>query len=327
MCSNRSLSNGKVQLLRHEKRDMVKILSLGSLNVDRVYNVEEFVNAGETISAQGFEVFLGGKGFNQSIAMARAGTPVYHAGAVGPDGADLLRVLEQEKVHVDYLQQIEIPSGHAIIQVNRKGQNSIIVYAGANGAIEQSYIERTLERFEQGDLLVLQNEISNVGYAIQKAHEKGLRVAFNPSPVTRDMFEYPLELVDYLILNELEGKALTGKTDYEEILVSLRSQYPRAMLVLTVGKDGVIYRDSHQSIRHGIYNVPVVDTTAAGDTFCGYFLAGLSQGEPLKQILENASIASSIAVSRKGASASIPTKKEVTAFQKIWEEKRRASVR
>jgi len=304
----------------------VKILSLGSLNVDRVYNVEEFVSAGETISAQKFEIFLGGKGFNQSIAIARAGIPVYHAGAVGEDGADLIALLERENVHVDYLQRLDFPSGHAIIQVDRKGQNSIIVYAGANGAIEQAYIEQTLARFDQGDLLLLQNEISNVGYAIQRAHEKGIRVVFNPSPVTQELLDYPLHLVDCFILNELEGKALTGKTDYEEILSSLHSQYPGATLVLTVGRDGAIYRDSRQSIHHGIYNVPVVDTTAAGDTFCGYFVAGLFQGEPLEKILENASIASSIAVSRKGASASIPTMKEVTAFQKMWEEKRRASV-
>lgn len=300
----------------------MKILNLGSLNVDRVYNVEEFVNAGETISAQRFGIFLGGKGFNQSIAIARAGSQVYHAGAVGPDGIDLVRLLEQEKVHLDYLQQMELSSGHAVIQVNRKGQNSIIVYAGANGAIEQAYVEQTLAQFEAGDLLLLQNEISNVGYAIQKAHDKGIRVVLNPSPVTRELFEYPLDLVDYFILNELEGKALTGKTDYEEILASLYSQYPRATVVLTVGRDGVIYQDSRQSIRHGIYNVPVVDTTAAGDTFCGYFLAGLSQGDPLEQILENASIASSLAVSRKGASASIPTLKEVIAFRKMGDEKR-----
>lgn len=306
---------------------MVKILSLGSLNVDRVYNVEEFVNAGETISAQKFELFLGGKGFNQSIALARAGVEVYHAGAVGADGMDLIRLLEKESVHVDYLQQLEIPSGHAIIQVNRKGLNSIIVYAGANGAIGQDYIGQTLARFEQGDILLLQNEISNVGYAMQKAHEMGIRVVFNPSPVTRGLYEYPLDLVDCFILNELEGKALTGKTDYEEILAAMLSQYPRATLVLTVGRDGVIYRDSRQCARHGIYNVPVVDTTAAGDTFCGYFLAGMARGEPLEQILENASIASSLAVSRKGASASIPYKKEVTAFQKMWEEKRQASCR
>ncbi len=305
----------------------MKILSLGSLNVDRVYNVEEFVSAGETISAKKFEIFLGGKGFNQSIAIARAGIPVYHAGAVGADGADLIGLLKREKVHVDYMQQLDFPSGHAIIQLNHKGQNSIIVYAGANGAIERAYIEQTLARFGQGDLLLLQNEISNVGYAIQRAHERGIRVVFNPSPVTQDLFDYPLHLVDCFILNELEGKALTGKTDYEEILTSLHSKYPRATLVLTVGRDGVIYRDSRQSIRHGIYNVPVVDTTAAGDTFCGYFVAGLFQGDSLEKILENASIASSIAVSRKGASASIPTKKEVTAFRKMWEEKRRASVR
>lgn len=296
----------------------MKILNLGSLNIDRVYNVHKFVAAGETISAEKFGIFLGGKGFNQSIAIARAGGEVYHAGAVGTDGEGLISLLEEEKVHLDYLRQVKGPSGHAVIQVDDTGQNSIIVYAGANGAVDQAYIDEVLGHFDQGDLLLLQNEVSNVGYAILKAHEKGMKVAFNPSPITPDLFKYPLGLVDFFILNELEGKALTGEKEYEAILDAMSAAYPNSVSVLTVGEDGVIYRDHRRQLECGIYKVSVMDTTAAGDTFCGYFLAGLSQGRSIEEILKNASMASAIAVSRKGASPSIPTFKEVNDFLGEW---------
>ena len=144
-----------------------------------------------------------------------------------------------------------------------------------------------------------------------------MKIVFNPSPVTRELCEsYPLELVDYFILNEIEGATLAGggETD-EEILQGLKKRFPRAAVVLTVGKRGVLYYDGENRFAHGIYDVPVVDTTAAGDTFCGYFVASVAQGVTADEALRRASIASSIAVSRPGAAPSIPTREEVLAFQ------------
>lgn len=144
-----------------------------------------------------------------------------------------------------------------------------------------------------------------------------MQIAFNASPITRELIEYPLELVDYFIINEVEGRALAGvaSEEYDRILEGLAEQFPNAAIVLTVGEKGVLYYNHGKRLSHGIYAVKAVDTTAAGDTFCGYFLAGLTKGLPMEDILKYASMASAIAVSRQGASTSIPTWEEVIHFE------------
>ena len=296
----------------------MKILNLGSLNIDKVYSVGHFVSAGETISSANMETFSGGKGLNQSIALARAGAEVYHAGAVGPDGKGLRALLEGSGVHVDYLQTLGTVTGHAVIQLTPKGQNCIIISAGANGELTESYIDGVLEHFAPGDLLLVQNETNNVAYAMRQAKQRGMKIAFNASPISEALLGYPLELVDYYLINEVEGKALAGgeESGNEEILAGLKARFPEAAIVLTVGKDGVLYQYKDERAGHGIYDVPVADTTAAGDTFCGYFLACVAKGLPAAEGLRMASLASSRAVSQKGAANSIPTWDEVAAFGK-----------
>ena len=294
----------------------MKILNFGSLNIDRVYSVDHFVAAGETLPANKMETFSGGKGLNQSVALARAGACVYHAGAIGPDGEDLRELLRDAGVHTDYLQQLDLPNGHAIIQVTPSGQNCIIVCAGANGALSEEYIDGVLEHFGAGDLLLVQNETSNVAYAMTAAKKHGMKIAFNASPITPALLSYPLDLVDWYLINEVEGKALAacGEADNETILAALERRFPQAGIVLTVGRDGVLYSGGGQRAAHGIYKVPVVDTTAAGDTFCGFFLAALASGRTPAQALRTASLASSLAVSRRGAAPSIPTLAEAERF-------------
>ncbi|HIV87023.1 MAG TPA: ribokinase [Candidatus Pygmaiobacter gallistercoris] len=294
----------------------MKILNLGSLNIDKVYSVPHFVEAGETLSSTKMETFSGGKGLNQSIALARAGATVYHAGAIGEDGEGLRQLMADAGVHTDYLQTLPVVTGHAVIQLTPKGQNCIIISAGANGELTEAYIDSALSNFEAGDLLLVQNETNNVPYAIRRAKEKGMKVAFNASPISEALLQYPLELVDYYLINEVEGKALAGeeaKTN-EEILAALKKRFPAAAIVLTVGKDGVLYQFGEERASHGIYDVPVADTTAAGDTFCGYFLACTAKGLPAAEALRMASLASSLAVSKKGAANSIPTWSEVEQF-------------
>ena len=299
----------------------MKVVNIGSLNIDKVYSVEHFVAAGETILSNTMETFLGGKGFNQSLALARAGVEVFHAGAIGQDGVELKNTLEASGVKTNHLQVLNTVSGHAVIQLTPKGQNCIIVYGGANSALTKEAIDTTLAGFAPGDILLVQNETSCVGYAIEKAKELGLKVAFNPSPITKELLEYPLHLVDYFLLNEVEGQILShnDSEDHQQILSALCTRFPNAAIVLTVGKNGVLYKDASTSASHGIYNVPVVDTTGAGDTFCGYFLACIVRGLAPAQALEYASLASSLAVSRKGAGNSIPTWEDVQAFQKKME--------
>lgn len=298
----------------------MKILNLGSLNIDKVYSVEHFVAAGETLSASKMETFSGGKGLNQSIALSRAGAEVYQAGAIGPDGESLRYLLAESKVHTDHLQTLagEV-TGHAIIQLTPAGQNCIIISTGANGALTKSYIDEVLNHFEAGDMLLLQNETNNVAYAMQQAKARGMRIAFNASPISGALLQYPLELVDYYLINEVEAKVLSGgeETDNEKMLEALNNRFPNAAIVLTVGKRGVLYQYQSETLSHGIYDVPVVDTTAAGDTFCGFFLACVAKGLPTADGLRIASLASNLAVSKKGAANSIPTWDEVLAFGEI----------
>ena len=293
----------------------MKILNLGSLNLDRTYRVEHFVQAGETIPAIGYGTSPGGKGLNQSVALARAGAEVCHLGAVGSDGGELLRILEEAGADTQFVQTLSGPSGHAIIQVTPEGDNCIIIFGGTNRQITQEMVDAALRSFGPGDLLLLQNETSQGEYAIREAKRRGLRIAFNPSPISQELFRYPFELVDYLLVNEIEGGALSDRPggDPEEILRELCRRYPGTAIVLTIGADGVLCGTNGQLCRHGAYKVPVVDTTAAGDTFCGYFLSGLARGLSLEESLELASKASALAVSRAGAASSIPALSEVEA--------------
>lgn len=293
----------------------MRILNLGSLNFDKVYDVEHFVAAGETILSRGFAEFLGGKGLNQSLALARAGAEVYHAGSIGPDGGPFLTCLSEAGADVRYIRQIDTVSGHAIIQ-NAGGQNCIIVCGGSNQCVTCEDIIQVLANFGKGDVLLMQNETSNVAFAMEEAKRRGMKIAFNASPITPELLTYPLDLVDWFIINEVEGKALCGveSNDYEDILAGLTTRFPNATIVLTVGENGVLYQDKDTRASHGIYKVKAVDTTAAGDTFCGYFLTGLSKGLPIGDTLKYASMASAIAVSRHGASTSIPTWEEVMEF-------------
>ena len=294
----------------------MRICNLGSLNIDRVYGVEHFVSAQETVLATKYERFLGGKGLNQSIALARSGGTVFHAGAIGPDGMSLRQLLEENGVDTRYLKDTHAASGHAIIQVNASGQNCIIVSRGANAEILPEDIDRILSDFGQADLLLLQNEISNVDYAIQAATARGMSVAFNAAPVTPELHTYPIDLVDYLIVNEVEGLSLLGTEacGEESLLHSLCRKYPSVTVILTVGEKGSYWGQGDEMLHQEIYPVSVVDTTAAGDTFCGYFITSIAKGKCPKEALRIASLASSLAIGQKGAACSIPTMQEVTAF-------------
>lgn len=290
---------------------MPKILNYGSMNIDNVLRVEEFVRPGETIVAQSMEHLPGGKGLNQSVALAQAGAEVYHAGKIGPDGDWLLDLMEHAGVHTEFVGKAGSATGKAIIQVNNAGQNCIVVYHGANGEISKQDIDSTLQHFGPDDVLLLQNEINNILYLIDKTFEQGMKIAWNPSPFAPEMKSYPMEKISCFLLNEIEGYGLTGEQDPEKITQALLRRNPEAKVVLTLGKSGVLYRDADHSVRHGIYQVPVVDTTGAGDTFTGFFLAGITGGESIEEALRLASVASSLEVSRKGAACAIPTMQEV----------------
>lgn len=295
----------------------MKILNFGSLNIDYVYSVEHFVRKGETISSHQLEVFSGGKGLNQSVAMGRAGVEVYHAGAIGKDGENLLELLKEAGVNVDYVEVLEkTKSGNAIIQRDASGDNCIILYGGANQEISQEQVDNVLAHFSAGDFLVLQNEINEMPYIMEKAHQKGMKIVLNPSPMNEKILQMPLDFVDYFILNEIEAKeilgaAQDGKAEGKELLERLHQKFEKAKIVLTLGEEGSLYADEKERVCQGIYQTKVQDTTAAGDTYTGYFMAGVVAGLSIRECMDLAAKASAISVSRLGAAPSIPKMEEV----------------
>lgn len=292
---------------------MNRILNFGSLNIDYVYQVDHFVRPGETETSIGLSLFPGGKGLNQSVALAKAGGAVYHAGKIGQDGEHLVEFMKQSGVNADLIDCSGSHTGQAIIQVNREGQNCILLHHGANFEIGCDYIDDIFKLFDEDDILLIQNEISRIDYIIHCAWEKKMKIIFNPSPICSEMKKFPLDKITYFIMNEIEGCELTGEMEPEKIIRKMAELYPKAKVVLTIGKNGVIYHDGSKTCSHGIYKVPVIDTTAAGDTFTGFFVGSVVSGKPAQEALRIASVASSIAVSRQGAAVSIPDLKEVLA--------------
>jgi ribokinase len=294
---------------------MKKILNIGSINIDYVYDVEHFVRPGETISAPSVSVFPGGKGLNQSVAMARAGGNVYHAGRVGRDGLGMIDIMKDAGVDAGLVDSSGSATGHAIIQVNAAGENCIIIHPGANFELDRNFIDNALSSFGEGDFLVLQNEVNNVPYAMEAASRKGLRIAFNLAPFGPEINEYPLGLVDIFLVNETEGRGISGMCGPEEILDEMARRFPSAAVVLTLGSDGALYRGAGEkdTLPQGIYDVSVVDTTAAGDTFTGFFISLTAERKPPAEALRISAAAAAIAVSRKGASSSVPTLAETLA--------------
>jgi len=289
----------------------MKILNIGSLNIDYVYEVDNFVKKGETKLSKKLNIYSGGKGLNQSIALKRAGAKVYHGGLIGMDGSFLKELLEKEEVNTDFIKVVNSPSGHAIIQIDESGDNCILLHGGANQLFTEEIIDSILENFNEGDYLLLQNEINLMEYIINKASEKGLTIVLNPSPINSKLKSYPLEKVNIFILNEVEGKELTYKEKEEEILNELIFKYPEAQFILTLGEKGVIYGANDERIEVKAKPVKAVDTTAAGDTFTGYYLASMLSGKSVQEALETATVASSITVTREGAANSIPYMKEI----------------
>ena len=294
----------------------MKILNFGSCNIDYVYSLDHIVREGETATTYKLETFPGGKGLNQSIAISRAGAPVWHAGCIGEDGEMLLKFLRESGVRTEYIRCVDEKNGHAIIQLGKNGDNSIFIYPGSNACVTKELVDRVLESFGEGDIVLLQNEISNVDYIIERAYRKGMQIIFNPSPIDDTVGALDLNMISYLILNEVEAREISGCEGTEECLMFFKENYPELKVMLTLGKRGSVYVDGEREIRQPAFSVDVVDTTAAGDTFTGYFVAELSKGTDYPETLRLASAASAIAVSRMGAAPSIPGRTETLEILK-----------
>ena len=292
----------------------MKVLNFGSLNLDYTYQVSHISRPGETILAKDVSMNLGGKGFNQSVALSRAGLACYHAGLVGEEGLEFYDACETFGIKTDYIKTVTGRCGHTVIQVDEDGQNCILLFGGANQKNSKEYVDEVLKNFDTGDIIVLQNEISELPYIIDQAFAKGMTIVLNPSPFDERLDACDLGKVSIFIFNETEGQQMTGMTTPATIVAAMAASYSNAKIVLTLGEGGSIYHHGDEELYQAAFKVAAVDTTAAGDTFTGYFIAGLVKKLPIREVLINASKAAALAVTKAGAAVSIPFMSEVELF-------------
>ena len=289
----------------------LKTMVMGSINIDYVYRVARFTQPGVTVPATALAKGWGGKGLNQSVAIRSGGADVLLAGCVGrEDSAGLLAFLGEKGVDTHLVARADMPTGHTIIQVNETGENSMLIYGGANQAVDGALIDRALAALSPGDLLVMQNEISNMPLLLTRAREKGVRMILNVSPVEGAPDSLPLETVDLFFLNEHEAKAV-ARTD-TDVEGALLRRYPAAKFVITYGAKGAaVAAAGANRLWADARRVRAVDTTGAGDTFLGYYVSRMAQGAADEECLRYATQAAALCVQRPGAAPSIPLLEEV----------------
>ncbi len=289
----------------------MKVFNFGSINIDHIYRVGDLVRPGETIASDNYRMMLGGKGANQSIALVKAGMMVQHIGRISDADEWICRKFQDYGIGAYCLRLVDEPTGHAIIQVTDEGENAILLHGGANQSHSINDLAEYISNSDNGDWLLLQNECNLTSEALELAKKQGMTVVFNPAPMTPEVKELPLQYVDHLIVNEIEAEGLINDPvvtleQPEALLNKLYSRYPHMKIVLTLGDKGVMYRDAEQTVTVAAEKVETVDTTAAGDTFIGYYIQQFMTGASVRTALEVASKASAITVQTIGASESIP---------------------
>lgn len=293
----------------------MKILNFGSMNLDYVYDVASVVCRGETISSPSMKTVPGGKGLNQSVALAKAGAEVFHAGCCGEGGAMLKKLLADNGVNTENIADVSEPQGNAVIQVDAGGDNAIIVLGGSNRCLTRAQIDAAIAKMDAGDMVLTQNEVNDIAYILHRAHEAGLVTILNPSPMNEEIKKVDPGDLSWLIMNETETLALTGKEDPKEAYAALKAVNPAISAVITLGEGGAWCMRSDEVLFQSAFRVKAVDSTAAGDTFTGFFFGTLLSGGTPGEAMELASKAAAISVTRPGASVSIPTLNEVRSTE------------
>ncbi|MEQ9490967.1 MAG: ribokinase [Alphaproteobacteria bacterium] len=286
------------------------IYNLGSLNIDLIFAVDRFPAPGETLTARGLTRGLGGKGANQSVAAARAGATVYHIGAVGEDGVWMKDALQGYGVDVGPVAVLpDAASGQASVYVEPTGENMIVIHIGANGAITGGLLDPALAAAGPGDWLILQNETNFTEEAARAARNRGMKVAYSAAPFSAAAVDALLGGIDLLVMNDVESRQLAA---------ALPGRLPDLANVdrlITMGKDGArLVRSGGEEITTPGFAVDAVDTTGAGDTFLGTYIAALDGGCDPETALRRASAAAAIQVTKRGASSAIPDRQTVDAF-------------
>lgn len=287
------------------------IWNLGSINIDYAYAVPHIPAPGETLAATSRQTGLGGKGANMSMAIARAGCPCYHIGAIGTDGLWTRDRLAEAGVDTRFIQALDAPTGHAIVNVSADGENAITLLPGPNHLIPDDLILGALDLAQPGDWLLMQNETNNQSLAARTARAQGLRIAYAAAPFDVDATQQLLPQTDLLILNEIEMQQLHQATGQTPATLGVET------VIVTMGAKGaMLFTRAQEYEPREFPALPVtpVDTTGAGDTFTGYLLAALDQGRSLDEAMQTASRAGALMVTRLGTADVIPTLQQVLDF-------------
>ena len=285
---------------------MKKILVVGSINVDLTTVTKTIPKKGETVIGESFAILPGGKGANQAVAASRLGANVSFYGNIGNDdfGNYLLNNFKKNNIDTKFIKKVDLNTGVANIIVH-EGDNQIIVNRGANEAFRSSDFDKSI--LDNFDIISLQNEIdvNFTHFIIEEAFKKNKIIVFNPAPYNNDL---SIELIDkatYIILNEIEANMMLGK-DFKTKLKDYANK-----VIITLGGDGVIYFNGSEYVQVVSNNVPVIDTTGAGDTFCGAFISALSEGYSINSSITKANTAASYSIQKLGAQSAMPWKGEI----------------
>lgn len=299
---------------------MKNILVIGSINMDMVIDTPRIPQTGESVFGTGFKTVQGGKGANQAIAVSRLGNNVRMIGCVGNDvyGDELINSLHSYGVDTTKIKKCDCSSGIAVITVC-DGNNSIIAYPGANDKLEKSILEENEESFKWADIVILQFEmpIETVISAARKAKRYGSLVILNPAPM-KEFDKSLFDFVDILIPNSIEAGQLLGRdeitlSEAPDAIEELR-KYGIELVIITMGKEGSVYNCGDEIFHQKAFEIDVVDTTAAGDSFIGGLCTALCNNMNITDAISYATAVSTLTVSRAGASISIPDKKEVENY-------------
>ncbi|MGL5965563.1 MAG: ribokinase [Fusobacteriaceae bacterium] len=301
---------------------MKKIAVLGSINMDLVTFCERAPRGGETLFGNEFRQIPGGKGANQAVAMGKLGADVMMLGKVGTEGMGeiLLNSMKKDGVEIEKVEKSSATTGIAKIIVEKSGQNRILVVPGANGDVDIEYIDRNQNIIEDSDILVCQLEIpmESVKHAFKLAKDMGKITVLNPAPAAH-LDEEIIKNSDYIIPNETELEIITGiKTDtMEGVKKAAQSLLEKGVkgLIVTLGSKGSLYIDREKEIITPAYKVKAIDTTAAGDSFIGGFVKGISEGLKMEDAIELGTKVAAISVTRIGAQTSLPTEEEIKNFK------------
>jgi ribokinase len=284
------------------------IWNLGSINIDQVYRLDSLPKPGETLTSRSHSFGLGGKGANQSVAAAQAGATTHHLGAMGTGDDWVVTRLAEKGVDTSHIARLaDQTTGHAIIMVDQEAENAIVIHAGANRAINEAALTATLDQITASDTLLIQNEANGQVAAAKAAQAKGARVIYSAAPFDLEAVREILPHVSILAMNEGEAA---------QLFAALSGDLTVQGLLITRGSQGAEYYDltDNQTYKQMSFKVTPVDTTGAGDTFAGYFAAGLDAGMPIPDALRRASAAAALQVTREGAGDAIPASSEVDVF-------------